>query len=85
MQWAAESFEDERKRKNAELRPMWEAECEWHLWFAWYPVNISPDRKAWLCHVERRLSYFNRSTQPNWFEWGLRWFEYRPAKMVGEP
>jgi hypothetical protein len=77
MKWTAESKEAERARKNAARRPQWERECSWHRWFAWYPVQTSPTNITWMGWVERRLGYSDRTTQPQWYNWDIRHFEYR--------
>ena len=77
MWWKHESFEQERKRKNAKLRPKWEAEREWHKWFAWYPVEVEPTKSVWLGFVERKLRGLDFERQPNWFVWDFRDYKYR--------
>lgn len=64
----------------ARYRPKWERLREWHRWFAWYPVKIAPDRRAWLIWVERRLSELGgQYKQPDPLQWSreARWYEYR--------
>jgi len=34
------------------------AKCEWHRWFAWYPVQIDERECRWWEYVERRGMYF---------------------------
>jgi molybdopterin-guanine dinucleotide biosynthesis protein A len=80
MLWTIESHEAERARKNARFTNQWRRECEWHPWFAWYPVRITPTTRAWLTRVERRLDYIERRVQPQWYHWYIREFEYRPAQ-----
>lgn len=77
MQWNSESSQHERERKNAQYRSQWIRECKWHTWFAWYPVSVSASRKAWLCWVDRRLGYIDRTIQPQWYNYSVRNFEYK--------
>lgn len=83
MEWTVESRDDERMRKNTARRAQWERECKWHRWFAWYPVRITPKKRAWLCSVERRLDAWDRTRQPEWYAWDIRRFEYRRPMMDG--
>lgn len=63
-------------KKREKLRPQWERECEWHRHFAWWAVDISGDRTAWLEFVERRIKY-RREMPTIGASWSLRVFEYR--------
>ena len=44
--------------------------CEWHPWFAWYPVQLTHNGKdvVWLETIRRQ-----------WFGWGEGWWEYQDA------
>lgn len=68
-------FSAQRER----LRPQWEAECQWHPWFALLPVDVGSYEKpqiAWLHRVERRIEY--RDEMPIIkASWSLRTFEFR--------
>jgi hypothetical protein len=79
MRWTTETADQEAARKKAKLRPQWERERKWHRWFAWSPVETSPNETSWLCMVERRLWGWNRESQPEWYFWDIRHFEYRQA------
>lgn len=47
--------------------------CDWHSWYAWYPVRVGPRECRWLERVERKGEY--------WFAiGGSGWtWEYRVA------
>src|SRR5262245_10803379 len=49
MEWAIESRDDENRRKSEANRAQWEIERDWHPWFAWFPVEVTPTKRAWLC------------------------------------
>jgi hypothetical protein len=48
---------------------------EWHRWFAWRPVRISPTEICWLEWVERKCTYNGNWAGGDWEN------EYR-ASMV---
>lgn len=46
----------------------------WHVWFAWFPVQVGIDEYRWLEQVDRRGGYDHRKNtgrRPKW-----RW-QYR--------
>lgn len=50
--------------------------CEWHKWFAWFPVKVDDGDCRWLEYVERR--YRNA-----YFEWFDRAFiDYRAIRKL---
>ncbi len=38
-------------------------ECEWHDWFAWYPVRLYGNKIAWLTTVSR---WHSRTARHPW-------------------
>lgn len=48
----------------------WAAKCEWHPWFAWFPVRVSSRDCRWLEVVERRMTggysgyYYEKRAKP---------------------
>jgi hypothetical protein len=80
VKWTIESYEDEKARRNAALRERWLFEREWHPWFAWYPVRVSPTEKAWLTIVDRRILGRHRERQPSWYVYDIIQFEHRLRK-----
>jgi len=76
MKWTVESFDERNARKNEALREQYEYEKEWHPWFAWKPVLVSPKEKVWLRMVERRLNWWDRQSL-KWYCWDIRRHEYR--------
>lgn len=77
MLWKKESQQAKKERWKALSYDTWRNACQWHTWFAWYPVEIAPNQTAWLHLIERRLDKCARNTQPEWYTWDLRGFEYR--------
>lgn len=59
----------------ARLEAQWRAECEWHLWFAWFPVEVGDGETAWLQTVERRLKWLDKPTIMA--SWKIRQYTYR--------
>jgi hypothetical protein len=58
------SFSDGHQERIDRMRIM----EDWHEWFAWCPVRISPNQLAWLETVERKGHWYS---QVGWC------FEYR--------
>lgn len=58
----------------ARIEARWRAECEWHPWFAWWPVEVGDGKTAWLQTVERRLKY--RDKPRIMAQWYIRTHEY---------
>lgn len=77
MIWRKESFDAKTKRLREGNRARWEREREWHPWFAWRPVEVAPDKTAWLRIVERRLDYLDRDKPPMYFLLAWLGHEYR--------
>jgi len=45
------------RAKRERLLPQWKAECEWHPWFAWYPVFTINSKWVWLSFVEYHVDH----------------------------
>lgn len=82
MYWSSESMENKFKRKNELFKPKWDRHANWHSWFAWIPVRVTPQKKAWLTFVERRLSQQDRNWGPNYTAWCIRRYEYRESQQI---
>lgn len=69
--------------KLEQIKEQWKVECQWHPWFAWYPVEIEWGTTAWLQTVERRLKYldFPRIMA----SWQIRQYIYRLPPSHSEP
>jgi hypothetical protein len=63
MLWKIEDPDVKWKRLLVKSEPEWRRLSEWHSWFAWFPVRVSPTERAWLITVERRLDAFWRIAQ----------------------
>jgi hypothetical protein len=40
---------------------------KWRRTFAWWPVQLSDGRRAWLCHVEKRVVRGFGRHRTDWF------------------
>jgi len=58
-------FRIKKYDEHAELWDMQFKYCNWHDWFAWFPVRISEDEIAWLETVERKADWIG--TDIHWF------------------
>lgn len=61
---------DERERRQG----------DWHDWFAWHPVRISPTKKVWMERVERRGGWVRSYRYTHW-QWEYRLPFVAPATM----
>jgi hypothetical protein len=61
--------------KIARIEAQWRYECEWHSWFAWFPVEVGDGQTAWLQTVERRLHFRDKPTiMATWY---IRGYDYQ--------
>lgn len=56
MRWSTRA----RRRRAARI---WQQLKNWHLWLAWYPVDVGDGDWRWLERVERRIVYRRRGTR----------------------
>lgn len=67
--------------KIARIEAQWRAECAWHPWFAWFPVEVGDGQTAWLETVERRLRWLDKPTIIA--SWQIMGYIYRKFPLEG--
>ncbi len=38
-----------------ESKKQYNLRCQWHDWFAWYPIILEDGRRCWLEHINRKF------------------------------